>query len=141
MAGLLLVVFGFVRLGGAIKFIPYPVTIGFTSGIALIIFTGQMKDLLGLRMGEVPVDFIDKWRAFGAHAGTLNPWAVAVSIGALAIILGWPYVNRRIPGPFVALIATSALVHTSSPACSAPRSPSRCSARSSRFSRPSWRTG
>jgi SulP family sulfate permease len=110
MAGLLLVVFGFVRLGGAIKFIPYPVTIGFTSGIALIIFTGQMKDLLGLRMGEVPVNFIDKWRAFGAHAGTLNPWAVAVSIGALAIILGWPYVNRRIPAPFVALIATSALV-------------------------------
>jgi sulfate permease, SulP family len=110
MAGVLLVVFGFVRLGGAIKFIPYPVTIGFTSGIALIIFTGQMKDLLGLRMGEVPVDFLDKWRAFGAHVGTLNPWALAVAVGALAIILGWPYVNRRIPSPFVALIATGALV-------------------------------
>lgn len=110
MAGLLLVLFGLVRLGGAIKFIPYPVTIGFTSGIALIIFSGQVKDFLGLRMGDVPAEFLDKWGAFAAHLDSVNPAAAAVSAVALAIIVGWPYVNRRIPSPFVALLATTAAV-------------------------------
>jgi SulP family sulfate permease len=110
MAGLLLVGFGLVRLGGAIKFIPYPVTIGFTSGIALIIFSGQVKDFLGLRMGEVPAEFVGKWGAFAAHLDSVNPAAVAVSAVALAIIVVWPYVNRRIPSPFVALLATTAAV-------------------------------
>src|SRR5213083_2041857 len=110
MAGVLLMVFGFARLGGAIKFIPYPVTIGFTSGIALIIFSSQVKDFLGLRMGAVPADFVAKWQAFGARLGTLNPWALAVAVLALGIIVGWPYINRRIPSPFVALILTTALV-------------------------------
>ena len=111
MAGVLLMLFGFARLGGAIKFIPFPVTIGFTSGIALIILSSQVKDFLGLRMGAVPVAFLEKWQAFGTRLGTLNPWALAVSVLALGIIVGWPYVNRRIPSPFVALIVTTALVH------------------------------
>ena len=64
MAGVLLVVMGFARLGQAIKFIPYPVVVGFTSGIALIIFSSQVKDFLGLTMGEVPAHFIEKWAAF-----------------------------------------------------------------------------
>src|SRR3989449_10234893 len=88
----------------------YPVTIGFTSGIALIIFSSQVKDFLGLRMGAVPADFVAKWQAFGARLGTLNPWALAVAVLALGIIVGWPYINRRIPSPFVALILTTALV-------------------------------
>src|SRR3989475_1728984 len=112
MAGVLLMVFGFARLGGAIKFIPYPVTIGFTAGIALIIFSSQVKDFLGLRMGAVPADFVPKWQAFGARLGTLNPWALAVAVLALGIIVGWPYINRRIPSPFVALILTTALVRS-----------------------------
>ena len=110
MAGVILVLFGLVRLGGAIKFIPYPVTIGFTSGIALIIFSSQVKDFLGLRMGTVPADFLDKWRAFGSHFNAVDPWAVLVALTTLAIIVGWPYVNRRVPSPFVALIVTTALV-------------------------------
>src|SRR5881394_2480274 len=110
MAGFILVAFGLLRLGAAIKFIPHPVTIGFTSGIALIIFSSQVKDFLGLRMGAVPADFLDKWRAFGAHLDTAAPWAVLVAVVALAIIVGWPYLNRRVPSPFVALIVTTAVV-------------------------------
>src|SRR5438105_12771152 len=110
MAGFILVGFGLFRLGGAIKFIPYPVTIGFTSGIALIIFSSQVKDFLGLRMGAVPADFVGKWQAIGAHLDTVDPWALLVGLTALAIIVGWPLVNRRVPSPFVALIATTAMV-------------------------------
>jgi sulfate permease, SulP family len=110
MAGVLLLVLGLLRLGGAIKFIPYPVTVGFTSGIALVILTGQVKDLLGLRMGAVPAEFVAKWRAYAAHANTVNLWAVAVAGVALAIVLLWPRVSRRVPAPFVALIATTAAV-------------------------------
>lgn len=110
MAGVILVGFGLARLGGAIKFIPYPVTIGFTSGIALIILSGEIKDFLGLQMGPVPAEFLARWRTLGAHLGTLNPWAVAVSLVTLAIIVGWPRINRRIPSPFVALTATTVLV-------------------------------
>src|SRR5213596_2753256 len=74
LAGVILAGFGLARLGGAIKFIPYPVTIGFTSGIALIIFSGEVKDFLGLRMGTVPPEFVEKWRAFGGHLATMSPW-------------------------------------------------------------------
>src|SRR2546427_8446377 len=110
MAGAILVIFGVVRLGGAIKFIPYPVTIGFTSGIALIIFSSQVKDFLGLRMGAVPADFVGKWQAIGAHLDTVDPWALLVGLTALAIIVGWPLVNRRGPRPVVARLAPPAPV-------------------------------
>lgn len=108
MAGLILVALGLARLGGAIKFIPFPVVTGFTSGIALIIFSSQVKDLLGLRMGEVPAEFFAKWAAYARSAGSFDPAAVGVSAAALAILLGWPRVSRRVPGPFVALLATTA---------------------------------
>ncbi len=111
MAGVILVVFGLVRMGGAIKFIPFPVTIGFTSGIALIIFSSQVKDLLGLEMGAVPAEFLAKWDAYLHAVGSVNPWALLVAVSALAIILVWPKFERRIPGPFIALIVTTALVH------------------------------
>src|SRR3989442_10323624 len=109
IAGVILVGFGLARLGGAIKFIPYPVTIGFTSGIALIIFSGEVKDFLGLE-GPVPAEFLARWRSVAAHFGSLNPWAVAVSVATLALIVFWPRLNRRIPSPFVALIVTTAAV-------------------------------
>ncbi len=107
MAGVILVAFGLLRLGGAIKFIPYPVTIGFTAGIAIIIFTSQVRDLLGLRMDEVPAEFLGKWAAFAAHFDSLNPWALVIATATLGIIMLWPRVERRIPGPFVALIVTT----------------------------------
>jgi SulP family sulfate permease len=110
MAGVILIVMGLARLGGAIKFIPYPVTLGFTSGIALIIFSGQVKDLLGLQMGSVPADFVGKWQVYAQHAGAVNWTAVEVSLASLAIILLWPRLSRRIPAPFVALVAMTALV-------------------------------
>src|SRR5205807_5053641 len=110
MAGIILVGFGLARLGAAIKFIPYPVTIGFTSGIALIILSGEVKDFLGLKMGPVPAEFVMRWRTFAAHFASLNPWAVGVAVVTVAIIVLWPRVNQRIPSPFVALIATTAAV-------------------------------
>jgi len=110
MAGVILVIFGVVRMGGAIKFIPFPVTIGFTSGIALIIFSSQVKDLLGLEMGAVPAEFVAKWGAYVHAFHSVNPWALLVAVAALTIILVWPRIERRIPGPFVALIVTTVLV-------------------------------
>lgn len=110
MAGGILIVIGLARLGGAIKFIPYPVTLGFTSGIALIIFSGQVKDFLGLSIGPIPADFVGKWRSYAGGAGAINWTAAGVSLAALAIIGLWPRVSRRVPAPFVALIVMTAVV-------------------------------
>jgi SulP family sulfate permease len=107
MAGVLLVIMGVDKLGGAIKFSPLPVITGFTSGIAVIIFSSQVKDLLGLRMGTVPAEFLAKWAAIAAHVSAMTPQAIGVSGVSLAILLAWPKVSQRIPGPFVALIATT----------------------------------
>jgi len=110
MAGALLICLGLAGMGGIIKFIPYPVTIGFTAGIALIIGVGQVKDLLGLDMGEVPAAFFPKLQAFAAHLGTVNPWAVGVAAGTLLVLGLWPRVSRRIPAPFVALVLATVAV-------------------------------
>ena len=110
MAGVMLIAFGLLRFGAAIKFIPYPVTIGFTSGIALIIFSSQIRDLLGLEMDAVPAEFVAKWGAYVRAFETVNPWALLVATLAFTIDLVWPKLERRIPGPFVALIVTTALV-------------------------------
>lgn len=109
MAGVILVVMGIAKLGTMIKFIPHPVITGFTSGIALIIFSGEIKDFFGLRMGGVPANFIGKINAYAENATGFTPEALAVSLLALAIIVIWPRINRRIPGPFVALIVTTLL--------------------------------
>jgi sulfate permease, SulP family len=110
MAGVFLIVLGVVKLGAIIKFIPHPVVTGFTSGIAVIIFSSQIKDLLGLRMGAVPAEFLDKWSAFAVNIGAYNTSALIVAALALAIIVPWPRLNTRIPGPFVALIVTTVVV-------------------------------
>lgn len=110
MAGALLVALGLARLGGAIKFIPYPVTVGFTSGIAVIIFSGQIADLLGLQLAEVPADFIGKWKAYAAHLHTADLTTIAVAAGTLAILILWPRFNRRVPPAIVALLAATAVV-------------------------------
>jgi SulP family sulfate permease len=109
MAGVILIGMGIAKLGTMIKFIPHPVITGFTSGIAVIIFSGEIKDFFGLHMGVVPADFIGKWVAYAKGVTGVTPSAAAVSFLALAIILIWPRLNRRIPGPFVALIATTVL--------------------------------
>jgi sulfate permease, SulP family len=110
IAGVFLVILGAARLGGIIKFIPHSVVTGFTSGIAVIIFSSQVKDLLGLRMGTVPADFLAKWAAFVEHAGSINGYAIGISLLTLVIIVGWQRLHARIPGPFVALILSTLVV-------------------------------
>jgi len=108
MAGILLIGMGLARFGGAIKFIPYPVVTGFTSGIAVIIFSSEIKDLLGLKMASVPPPFLEKWAALARAIGSLSPAAIGVSLGSLAVLLLWPRVSRRIPAPIVAILAGTA---------------------------------
>jgi SulP family sulfate permease len=92
------------------KFIPFPVTIGFTSGIAVVIFSGQVGDLLGLRTGALPAGFFGKWQVYAGAIRTVDPQAMGVAALALAIVLLWPRASRTIPGPFVAILATMAAV-------------------------------
>lgn len=110
MAGVILIGLGLARLGTMIKFIPTPVVTGFTSGIAVIIAVGQLKDFFGLRMGNVPANFVEKIIAYGHNAGTVTLPALGVAMAGLFIIVLWPRLNTRIPGPFIALIVTTALV-------------------------------
>jgi SulP family sulfate permease len=110
MAGFLLVAMGLARFGAAIKFIPYPVVTGFTSGIAVIIFSSQIKDLLGLRMGDVPAQFLAKWAAFAGHFGTASIPALGVSLGSLAILIAWPKLGTKVPAPIVAILAATLAV-------------------------------
>jgi sulfate permease, SulP family len=110
IAGVLLILMGMAGLGSVIKFIPYPVTVGFTSGIALIIAVSQVRDFPGLQMPSVPADFIDKLAAYTAYVDTWNPWAAAIAVGTVALIALWPRVNRLVPGPAVAIVAATLLV-------------------------------
>jgi SulP family sulfate permease len=107
IAGILLIVMGLTRLGSVIKFIPYPLIVGFTTGIAVIIFSSQVKDFLGLKMGNVPADFIGKWLAFGQHLGSINWYAVAISVFTLLMVALWPKVTHKIPGSLIAILVTT----------------------------------
>ncbi len=110
MAGIMLIILGIARAGAVIKFIPHPLIIGFTSGIALIIFSSQVKDFLGLKMGNVPADFLEKWHMFFLHAGSINWYALLISIVTVVIIILWPKVTQKIPGSLIAIIITTAAV-------------------------------
>jgi SulP family sulfate permease len=111
MAGALLVIMGVIGLGSAIKFIPHPVIVGFTSGIAVIIFSSQVKDFFGLSMGAVPAEFLDKWEAYALHIHTINPYTVAVAAGSLLVMLVWQRFITKIPGSLIALIVSTVLVY------------------------------
>ncbi len=110
MAGLILIGFGLARVGGAIKFIPFPVVTGFTSAIAVILTVQQLRDVLGLRLPSAPAEVIERLLVYGRNIGTTNPVAVAISAGTLLILGLWPKIGRRIPGPFVALVVTTVAV-------------------------------
>jgi SulP family sulfate permease len=110
LAGILLVGLGLARFGGAIKFIPYPVVTGFTSGIAVIIFSTQVRDLLGLRIESVPASFFGQWAAFAARRQSASPAAIGVAAISLVILALWPKVSRKIPAPIVAILVTTAAV-------------------------------
>ena len=109
MAGVFLIMFGVLHLGTIIKYIPYPIVVGFTSGIALTIFTTQIKDLLGLTMESVPSDFIEKWIAYFGSMSTIDWWSAGVGICSVALIALWPRLARRsmlskLPGSLIAII-------------------------------------
>lgn len=104
LAGVFLILLGFFRLGTIIKFIPYPIVVGFTSGIAVTIFTTQIKDLFGLETGELPADFLSKWGAYISHFHTLDWASTAVGLLSVAIIALMPKVSKKIPGSLVAIV-------------------------------------
>ena len=110
MAGVILVGLGLAGLGGAIKFIPHPVITGFTSGIAVIIFSGVIRDLLGLQMATLPAEFVERMRAYLDHAGDVSWPAGGVAALSLVILLVWPKLPTRIPGPFVAIVCATVAV-------------------------------
>lgn len=111
IAGFLLIAMGIARMGVLLRLIPYPVTVGFTSGIALIIFSSQVKDFFGLAIDVVPADFVQKWSAFGGAFDSVSFPSLAVGAGSLLILLLWPRVTRKIPAPMVAILIMTALVY------------------------------
>lgn len=110
LAGVVLIVAGYARLGDLIRFIPYTVVTGFTAGIAVIIALSQVRDFLGLRMTAVPADFLPKWGAYLGALGTIDAATVAIGVGALALILVLRRVSPRTPGFLVAIVVTSVVV-------------------------------
>lgn len=112
MAGVLLVALGFFKLGTVIKFIPYPIIVGFTSGIAVTIFTTQIADVFGLSFGgeKVPGDFVGKWLLYFRHFDKVNLWNTAVSLISIAIIMLTPRFLKKIPGSLVAIVVVTVAV-------------------------------
>jgi len=118
MAGVFLIMLGVLRLGTIIKYIPYPIVVGFTSGIAVTIFTTQVKDLLGMQMDTVPSDFIEKWGAYLYNIGNIDPWSALVGIVSVVLIAVWPQLARlfhlsplkALPGSLVAIVLMTVAV-------------------------------
>ena len=113
MAGVILILLGIFKLGAVIKFIPYPIIVGFTSGIAVTIFTTQIADIFGLNFGgeKVPGDFVGKWMIYFQHFDTINWWNTIVSIVSIAIIAITPKFSKKIPGSLIAIIVVTVAVY------------------------------
>ena len=110
IAGIMLIIMGLARLGAVIKFIPHPLITGFTSGIALIIFSSQIKDFFGLQMDAVPADFLTKWKIYFHHFGSINFYAVLIAAATAVIIFLWPKITYKIPGSLIAILASTIAV-------------------------------
>ena len=110
MAGALLVIMGLLRFGALLRYFPHTLIVGFTSGIAVIIFSSQMNDLLGLRLSNVPADFLGKWALFASHVRDIEPLSVLIAVGTIAITLLMTRVSKIIPGPLVAIVLASVAV-------------------------------
>jgi SulP family sulfate permease len=110
IAGVLMIIMGIAGLGVILKFIPYPVTIGFTSGIAIIIFSSQIRDFFGLNIDKVPAEFIEKWMIYAEKIGSINFHAVVIGLIALLIVFLWPKITHKIPGSLVAILTMTAVV-------------------------------
>lgn len=111
MAGFFLILFGLLKMGTFIRLIPYPITTGFTSGIAVVIFTTQIKDFFGLSIDKMPSHFIAMWHAFISSAGTANFRAAIIALISLVVIILWPKITNKIPGSLIAVIGASVAVY------------------------------
>ena len=109
LAGIMLIAFGLLRLGSLLKYIPHPLIVGFTSGIALIIFSTQIKDAFGLQMTNVPADFLGKWKAYFHSFTSVNYIALIITIATILISLFFNKITNKIPGSFIAIILTTAV--------------------------------
>ncbi len=109
ISGILLIIMGFCKLGSIIKFVPYPVIVGFTGGIALIIFSQQINNLFGLGIdpNEIPADFINQWICYFRHFTEINWWALGVGVVSLGIIIISPKFSKKIPGSFIAIVVVT----------------------------------
>ncbi len=110
MAGVFLILFGIFKLGNVIKYIPYTITVGFTTGIALTLMSTQVNDLLGLNIANIPSEFIPKWCSYFSNLSNINWWAAFIGALTIAISFLWPKINKKIPGSLIALILTTAIV-------------------------------
>lgn len=110
LAGIMMILMGVLRFGNLIKFIPKTITVGFTLGIAIGIFSGQLKDLFGLNMGVVPAEFVEKWVSYIQHFNTIQWPTLMIGMLALLIQIFWSHVSQKIPGSLVAIIVTTAIV-------------------------------
>ncbi|WP_339011470.1 sulfate permease [Lactococcus garvieae] len=110
LAGIMMILMGLLRFGNLIKFIPKTITVGFTLGIAIGIFSGQLKDLFGLNMGAVPAEFVEKWVSYIQHFNTIQWPTFMIGMLALFIQIFWPHVSQKIPGSLIAIIVTTAIV-------------------------------
>ena len=110
MAGILLILMGLFKMGNVIKFVPYPVIIGFTAGIAVTIFSTQMNDLFGMGIQDAPADFIHKWICYFQHWRDINWWAFAIGIASLLIIVFSTKISKKIPGSLVAIVFMTLVV-------------------------------
>ena len=108
LAGIILVLMGIFKLGSIIKFIPYPIVVGFTSGIAVVIFSTQVKDFLGLTIENLPSEFIPQWSAYFSHIATFQLHEFLLSLGCLLVIIFWPKVTNKVPGSLIAIILGTA---------------------------------
>jgi len=110
IAGVILIVMGLARLGTLLKFVPYPLTVGFTSGIALIIFSSQINDFLGLRIADLPADFVGKWTVYASRVGSVDVTSAAVGVASLAVILFVQRLSPRVPGSLLSILCMTAIV-------------------------------
>ena len=110
MAGVFMIVFGLIKLGGVIQYIPYPIVTGFTSGIAVVLLSTQVKDFFGLDLAEAPSEFLPKWGAYISHVDSVDVTTLLVGMVSLLIITLWPKVTKKIPGSLIALIVATSIV-------------------------------
>lgn len=110
MAGIILVIMGFLGIGSLIKFIPSTITVGFTAGIAVTLFFQQLKDFLGLQIENVPSEFFERIASYIEHIGTFNPYAILIGAIAIVIMIVLPKISEKIPGSLVAIVVTTLIV-------------------------------